>query len=364
MYLDVWQFEKNCEHSLAKSLVDKESIRDNLFNKKVELPNHVVRIRKCGQEPLISAAISASGEFIACSDVSKLRLFFVSCDSFKSHKKVDTLKKKEKHDNSINVKKLVVPQNAEPAQKLVFVPNSSQLITASLTGKIIVICVDSGEISNLFDMASLLSVHSGNTSRFRVTSQLTSLHVSPDGLWLAAVNRDAVHLYNIETKTYHKKIPAIEEKIPITAVNFNASSSKLVIANASNQIAAYTLFDGMPSWLSKEIFKKMPGTICGISHNPIRGSDNIIVFTSVAFCYIKVSKVTCMDIGKHKRKHQLTLKIERFTVFGEKLTIFKLENICLFLGFLGPNMVVLIEKSWTEVLHSLPEPIYRNVYGT
>merc|ERR1711976_699985 len=186
------------------------------------------------------------------------------------------------------VKKLLIPQIIEPAHQLVFTPISTQLITATISGRIIIIDYKSSSVTKFIDKLCLSPINKGYTSLVRCSSQLIFLHVSLDNKWLAAANRFKTYLFSIDAKKNFKQIHVQKDKNLITAVHFNASSSNLLIANTLNQITIYDLIEGSTNQLRTDRLKNMPGTISGISCNPLRGSDNALVFTPAAFCYINI----------------------------------------------------------------------------
>lgn len=242
------------------------------------------------------------------------------------------------------------------------------------------------------------------------------LAVSPDGSWLAAASGASVSMVDLRggaaaaaaadgsadggegegggggpAASTGGMAPAgpllllwdASEASPVTALEFSQDGSLLAVANAADQVAAYSVSSRAPTewsaehWgaLGKLLGKLLPGTIRGLSFRPApaaagaaaaAGPASVLLHSAGALCHVDMTAPLSTDAlsGKRRRGPAKPRAGAEATAAGLNGRVLPLESPCLFLGFIGPSSALLVEKPWEEVLAELPPPLYRHRYGT
>ena len=101
------------------------------------------------------------------------------------------------------------------------------------------------------------------------------LAISSTGKWAAVASSSHVHVFDLDSMTYHGRLPAIQDAAPLTALAFDASGAGLITATASNHLAVYNVESlAATDWTKMHGGKlparllNMPGSIASISPHP------------------------------------------------------------------------------------------------
>lgn len=336
-------------------------------------PELIARIKCKSVEHVSCSALSDTGQVVAFSDQLKPRLF--------------EIKQRSRTDASDmemwEIRKRRIPKNLPPAHSMVF-SGSSHLILACPYNTVFVVDIDTSDVLHQF------KVERDAPQENSMVSPITRMCTSSDGQWLATVNNIGdITVFNLETFRQHWCVPPLDGS-PVTAVIFHPGSSGiLIIATSANLLHVLDVeARRLGEWSRQNgsslprSFLEFPGGIQGLSMSPSWKTTSIIAYGAQAMCLIDFKKPVpqvetvpttvsqSSNDGNHSANGDLSSRKHGRLPNGgsEKSTknfvLVPFKDPVLFLGHVGDSSILLIEKPWSDVLHQLPPPVYRHLYGT
>ncbi|KAG8377549.1 hypothetical protein BUALT_Bualt08G0044700 [Buddleja alternifolia] len=361
----------------------------------------VARIKCKAPRKIVCSTISSSGTSFAYSDHAKPNLF--------------ELKRSKLDRGAWTVSKRQLPRELPYAHCMVFSSDSSRLLLAGHDRKIynrhmylIALCIFRREdadislclvehIQEMVDVGSTELVHAFTPCRKDESEELppseppiTKMFTSADGQWLAAINCFGdMYIFNLETLRQHWFISRLDGS-SVTAGGFTPRNSNIfIISTSSNQVYALDVeAKQLGEWSMKHTFtlprryQEFPGEVIGLSFQPSSSSSSVIVYSPRAMCLIDFGMPVDRDEDAELETiHELTSrKLHGNGVLKRKLKVNELEGkpggrknfeFCafrdpvLFVEHLSKNSLLVIDKPWTQVVHSLDtHPVHRHIFGT
>eukprot|EP00746_Dinoflagellata_sp_MGD_P159841 gnl/MRDRNA2_/MRDRNA2_86772_c0_seq3.p1 gnl/MRDRNA2_/MRDRNA2_86772_c0~~gnl/MRDRNA2_/MRDRNA2_86772_c0_seq3.p1 ORF type:complete len:595 (+),score=-0.69 gnl/MRDRNA2_/MRDRNA2_86772_c0_seq3:57-1841(+) len=207
-YIDLWICRNTGKTVCADELIFKTRREDNLisseyFTDLTNLFQSYARIRKSGEDFLLTAALSASRSYIAYSDINHLRLFSITFNQ--STTSAETMPGYQ-HDLPMpTIRDLSLLRKTQPANRLIFTPDSCKLISISISGSIFVIESSSALVlwhSNFYSVKSSEYMNKVSDK----SSDVISLDVSYDSQWCAFSHHHGLYIFNLQTYQCYKQI--------------------------------------------------------------------------------------------------------------------------------------------------------------
>ncbi|KAL3514428.1 hypothetical protein ACH5RR_027145 [Cinchona calisaya] len=330
----------------------------------------VARVNCMPSRKIICSAIASSGMLFAYSDHVKPSLFELK--RIKSGKKAFIVNKRQ------------LPLDLPYAHSLAFSTDSSKLMIAGHDRKIYVVDMESSELVHAF-----IPCRKEDEGLPPSEPPITRMFTSSDGQWLAAINCFGdMYIFNLELQRQHWFIARLDGA-SVTAGGFTPRNSNvLIISTSSNQVYAFDVeAKQLGEWSMKHTFslprryQEFPGEVIGLSFPPSCSSSSVVVYSPRAMCSIDFGipidgddetdlangqdlALRKLQIGKLKRKlkgHELETKSN-----GRKNFEFcAFRDPVLFVGHLSKNSLLIIDKSWMQVVKTLEAPpVHRHIYGT
>ncbi|CAI2171483.1 5416_t:CDS:10 [Funneliformis geosporum] len=340
----------------------------------VEPQQAILEITLKGNHQLMVGSISENGEWIAVSDIERIKLFKVLEDA--SHLRVRKIK---------DFPQVTIDGRNVGANLLGFTPDGSKLVVAFMNSEIVIFGLDIEEGGDV-DVTVL--------ERFDEYSQnpdcepLTTLTISDDGKWLATgdlLNR--ISVYNLETFEHHMNIDKFSSIH--TSLTFHPYKPILVITLTSNQFYLFDLQRKKLTEWSQQYSEVLPrdflnlkDKVMGCSFNP--SSDSMIIWGANYLCLVDFNKCKIEDIEElicircsgwqskpkflnkpmqleQSDERRQEEKIDANTINFQLVTRYQ---TLMYLNFIEHNQLVIVERSFTSILENLPPSFYKAKYGT
>ncbi|TFK57442.1 WD40 repeat-like protein [Heliocybe sulcata] len=353
---------------------------------------------------LTASAISEDGRWVVASDLFETKLFALEQEQ-------DILRPKRVREfPSILETHLPQSRNEESstgASAFAFTPDSSKLVMATaMSGHILVIDLSSGSprVLRRFDhhrMRRALVVErrapsptsdvEGEDVKMNgsqeeeeerpvadespVIATVTRMAVSVDGQWVASTDdRCRTHIFNLDSVQHHCILPTFPQ--PVHALAFSPSDpSILVLALANNTLHIYDAESRQfPDW-ARPLCASLPTRFTRL-HDPVLGvtfdkspSAAALFWGSTWICKVKLdAPVGWGGFSKKRRREsrKQTGKVSTEEQRGDQQTNFKLVTHyrpILFVDFLAPGELVIVERPLVDVLTKLPPAYFKPKYG-
>eukprot|EP01094_Clydonella_sp_ATCC50884_P018314 TRINITY_DN3371_c4_g1_i2.p1 TRINITY_DN3371_c4_g1~~TRINITY_DN3371_c4_g1_i2.p1 ORF type:complete len:843 (+),score=216.69 TRINITY_DN3371_c4_g1_i2:102-2630(+) len=198
----------------------------------------------------------------------------------------------------------------------------------------------------------------GNAAREGLTpgaAAVMSMDLSADGRWLVTgdiLNR--IHIFNLDTHTYHSTLPHYSS--PHTALGLHPSLGFVVTACANGSVHCYDIErERVTAWsrdyshLLPSKWLEQPGVPTCIAFNPLQPQRAFVMKTS-CFCEFKLTK----DKKKPKYHSATPVKCKLSGAFSPSL----------FVGFVGGDEMVCVQRPWVHAVQHLPDPVFVHKFGT
>ncbi|KZT21715.1 WD40 repeat-like protein [Neolentinus lepideus HHB14362 ss-1] len=358
---------------------------------------------------LTASAVSDDGRWIVASDLFESKLFSLEQDQ------VELKPRRVREFPSILQAHLPHSRDEEPstgASVFSFTPDSSKLVMATaMSGHILVVDLGSGDakprVLRRFDhhrMRRVLVVDKSarspdldaedvemnreNASEGEgepvvaddspVTATVTRMAVSVDGQWLASTDdRCRTHIFNLDSVQHHCVLPTFPQ--PVHALAFVPSNASiLVLALANNTLH---IFDAesrqFPDW-ARPLCASLPARFTRL-HDPVLGvavdaqpCAAVLLWGSTWICKVRLdAPVGWGGFSKKRRRESRKLasgsgRVGADDQRGDQQTNFKLVTHyrpILFVGFLAPGEMVVVERPLVDVLTKLPPAYFKPKYG-
>ncbi|RUS21509.1 hypothetical protein BC937DRAFT_92478, partial [Endogone sp. FLAS-F59071] len=360
---------------------------------------------------ITASALSEDGRWIAIADIEETRLFRVEDDPKQPGR---LLVRKQKHF----AKSLVAPPSIRStgAHQLLFTPDSSKLVIGTTDSQVFIIDLSRWQ-EQRYEVLRRFGQHRGMGESDEMmgesygdeqVSTIVSMATSPDGQWLSTgdlLNR--IHVFNLDALQYLTTLPTFDSTH--TTLTFHPyQPSTLIISLVSNEFYLYDVeLRRLTDWSrqhSQQLptkFLELKDKIMGFGFNPARPST-ITAWGVTYLCLIDLAKDVgdrnaVLNVNKRKRikqhrddgrketeerrskRHEQggiavpTLEplepVELGPVEEEKgdpvnfQLLFKYQPL-MFLDFMGPDSMVVVERPMFGILEKLPPSFYKAKYGT
>ncbi|KAG9303417.1 hypothetical protein G9A89_013743 [Geosiphon pyriformis] len=339
--------------------------KDALVLKLLQPQDSLLEILFNGPHHLTSSTLSEDSKWIAVADIEEIKLF-----------RIEVL------PGGVNVRKMrgfsQVFGNSKKisggAHRLLFTPDSSKLIIATVNSYIVIVELDNWH-QDKFNVLCYFNNHAKAEP-----STISTIDVSTDGEWLATGDvSNRIHLYNLKTLQYYTTLPRLSSIH--TSLTFDPSSPIMVITLASNEIYLFDLESkNFTDWSRKYSrtlptkFLNLKDKIIGCTFNPARPTTAILWGVSY-ICFVDFEKkvdesnaeleiLQRKELLHHKlREHNITkvapeeLSLLNFKVLRKYQSIMCVE-------FIEENSIIVIERPFEDIMKTLPSPFAWAKYGT
>eukprot|EP00899_Mesostigma_viride_P014159 jgi/Mesvir1/22744/Mv14147-RA.1 len=323
---------------------------------------------------------------------------------------------------SVRIEKVKCPAGVGPATQLAFTADSTRLLVATVPSHLLVLDMrtDAPVVLHVFTehlrkgVPGAISAAAGggrggvgaagpepSASKSSAVSagiraghaaSISTLTCSPDGQWAAFADITGLaHVCNLELLRLHASLPLLEGAA-ITALAFHPDSCHLALATAGGKVHVYDVEarelnamgkgGGWGGCLPAHVLG-LGGTIEGVCFVPQRDAYSLLVYSRSAFCLLDLTKPLLHD-DEQRRAHKPVDVLSTIGGFrgvpGQSMTplaklmaqeeatdngrVVELEQPCLYIGFMGADSALMVEKRWSDVLCQFPAPLYRHRYGT
>ena len=224
-----------------------------------------------------------------------------------------------------------------------------------------------------------------------LAATITRIAVSPDGQWFASTDDQCrTHVFNLDSVTYHCVLPSFPQ--PAHALAFDRlSPSILVLALANNTIQVYDVeARTFPAWarplasgaVLPQRFRELHDTVLGVAFDagPHADPHSAIFWGSTWLCRVKLDEGTTYGGFDKKRKWKgaqaarppPSVKVTGTSaVAPEEPTKVAQRNFklvthyrpLLFVDFMGPAELLVVERPLVDVLAKLPPAFFKPKYG-
>ncbi|KAJ3795815.1 WD40-repeat-containing domain protein [Lentinula aff. detonsa] len=353
---------------------------------------------------LVASAISDDGAWLVVSDLYEAKLFRLIIDT------EGRVKPRRIRDfSSIISPHLPQKPTSTGGLSFAFTPDSTKLVmSAALTSYILVIDIseEKPRVLRKFDHHR----QRNNLSVDRVTKDLktvnadvemdsdddeddsseedtpllgsvTRMAVSADGQWLATSDDHCrTHIFNLDSIQHHCVLPSFSH--PAQSIAFSSSdSSLLVLAFPNNTFQIYDVETRQfPSW-SRELCDNLPKRFTQI-HDPIIGvafeppapdapsqsSARFALFWgSTWLCKINFDDGPIKSYGFSRKRRRESFKPQKNNHEGleepKELKMITQYRPVLFVDYMGPGELIVVERPLVDVLANLPPAYFRHKYG-
>ncbi|KAJ4476737.1 WD40 repeat-like protein [Lentinula aciculospora] len=354
---------------------------------------------------LVASAISDDGKWLVVSDLYETKLFRLIMNAEGQVKP-----RRIRHFASIISPHLPQKPSSTGGLSFAFTPDSTKLVmSAALTSYILVIDIseENPRVLRKFDHHR----QRNNLSSHRVTKDLktintdvemgsdeenssyededspllgnvTRMTISADGQWLATSDhRSRTHIFNLDSIQHHCVLPSFP--LPAQSVAFSSSNPNLlVLAFPNNTFQIYDVETRQfPSW-SREICDNLPkrfththDPIIGVSFEPLtpgapsQSSGRCALFWgSTWLCKISFDDGPVRSSGFSRKRRRESYKPQKNNPEGveerhKELKMITQYRPVLFVDYLGPGELLVVERPLVDVLATLPPAYFRHKYG-
>lgn len=406
--LDLWQLGTAARGGGARGT----AVEGGLINAAVQ-PLHMARLANKGGRHVLAAALAPDGRYLAYSDTAGVKCLRLS---------------EQLGTDAIPVPHLgLAPVHlpaaaAAPARLLAFRPGSAQLLAAGMDGTVRLVDLAAAESESAGaprskdgdgggdgSMVLLRALHDlrykpharrdrGRSAARWALPPLELMAPSPDGRWLAAVVRGRVQLLNLATGRLVQLPPVVPEgQLPVTALRFLPSGSRLVAATSAqqgsgvaHQLALYDVEAGVHSEWSLALqqgagsgggaagaqpglpprLRCMPGLLVHVSPRP--GMPHAALLQSAAaLCQLDVACPLSQEprgggggAGGGRKQRRAHKPVPLNGAPGENGRLLYGDKVLLFAEYIGPSALLLVERTWEEAWADVPAPLQRHRFGS
>jgi len=240
-------------------------------------------------------------------------------------------------------------------------------------------------------------------------STVTRMATSSDGQWLVTTDTHGrTFVFNLDSVTYHATLPSFASAIHALAFD-TASPSTLVIGLANNTVEVYDVETrSFPQW-ARRVVKRMPekfmqmhdpivgvtfdpgATVAPASEDVAEGMDaagrslpprNALFWGATWLCRIKLDADPGSGVFEKRRRrdpygrkrgelapHHIVNPSAPILEEGEvgnpqrNFTLVTKYRPLLFVDFIGPKELLVVERPLVDVLHALPPAFFKSKYG-
>ena len=227
--------------------------------------------------------------------------------------------------------------------------------------------------------------------QFELSSYIQHMCISSDGQWLAAsTSKSGVRVFNLDLMTEICSVPLLFSS-PVSALDFSpfpAPRTGGAILTVSHSCNHFYCFDcesrQLTPWSSTNARKLPnellmdPNRIHALAFNPAR-PNHLYLMSTGYFCAVNtavphVPRQLTTGWGRERNPERrkggsegpssrTTLMEER--IFGEKdFRFVRRFQPMLFMGFVGPDEMVVVERPWVQVMDRMPEALDRKRFRT
>eukprot|EP01135_Chromosphaera_perkinsii_P010028 Nk52_evm63s1992 gene=Nk52_evmTU63s1992 len=358
--IQIWSLGK----SKGSESVERRSAGTRLGLAKT--PKLMLDFRPKTDDNIMCSSISDSASFVAYADLNSVKLF--KLDVFSKAKSMKKVKG--------------IPEELEPAHRILFTPDEKRMIVATNTQKIQVLDLETMQVIHSFSIYS--NEMEEDDEDEDVKAPIISLEISDDGQWLACGDlKNNIWVYNMDTCQIHSKLPVFQSQHTCIAFNSAHQAMKeedmksvfsgmqkplLFIACCSNEIFAYNVEQKKLNAWSKENSMNLPKPwlekkekIIGIGMHP-QSPSKVIFYDHKMFTVVDISepvpKLESLVFGDAPKKGNKDVpSTKNFLCYGRYRPL-------LFCGFSSESSMIVVERPWLQVMESFPPTLYRTRYGT
>ncbi|KAJ6519601.1 WD40-repeat-containing domain protein [Mycena sanguinolenta] len=352
---------------------------------------------------LLATAISSNGRWLVLSELYESKLFSLSSSPD------GVIKPKRIRDfSAILLAHLPPKSTSSGGLAFHFTPDSSKLVISTAVGSYVLV-VDLGSddekprVLRRFDHHR----HGSSTSGDRVvkgrpadaeitdapanedsesempsapiTTSIMRLATSFDGQWLASSDTHAcTHVYNLDSIQHHCVLPSFPHAAQ--AISFDPSRPNiLILAFPDNSIQVFDVESRQfPSW-SKDICSKLPKKftrahdhILGVIFDPALAGPSlkatsvpryVLCWGSTWLCKIKLDDSGRSGNKKRRREGDSGPQIDATSEDHANFKMVTHYRPILFVDFLAPRELVVVERPLVDVLATLPPAYFAHKYG-
>ncbi|CAG8457317.1 6299_t:CDS:10 [Acaulospora colombiana] len=315
-----------------------------------------------GNFHLTASAISENGEWIAVADVETVKVFKIQEDT--------------SNPDKILVRKIKFPLNVTDgrrigAHQLIFTPDGTKLVIVYIDSSTVVTELggwQNDEIKILKKFSQHVQPSDGPATT------VISITVSDDGKWLATGDLfNRINVYNLEDLEHRATLPKYSSTH--TSLTFHPSLPRLIVTLASNQFLIFDIESmKLTDWSQKHFqnlpdeFLKLENRIMGCAFNP-DNENSMILWAAGYFCLVDFDKCNGDQevplILAHCNGWQKKPQDQRFeNEGGINFQLVQRYQPLLFVDFVAPNSMVVVERPFAMILENLPPSFYKAHYGT
>ena len=205
-------------------------------------------------------------------------------------------------------------------------------------------------------------------SKRAAETYVSRLAISADGQWLATTDTLAhTHIFNLDSVQHHAALPSFS--LPAQAITFEpASSNLLVLAFPDNTFQVFDVEAGVfPEW-ARNLSISLPKRFTRI-HDPVLGimfdpasQGKMILWGSTWLCRVNLSEHMSKGSKKRRRNSLKNPATPEEEGTGDFKMITHYRPI-LYVGFLAPGELVVVERPLVDVLATLPPAYFKPKYG-
>ncbi|KAI0786033.1 WD40 repeat-like protein [Abortiporus biennis] len=240
------------------------------------------------------------------------------------------------------------------------------------------------------DFTSSSALPSSNSSK-PLTATITRLAVSPDGQWLLSTDTSShTHVFNLDSLQHHSILPSFP--ISISTLSFSPNNPNiLIIGLSNNEVWIYDVEEKtFPGWgkglLGLERLKGLKDEILGVTFDSGGGLTTKKSPTSALFwgstwlCKIQLDGGSKSGLGSSNRAgfdkkrrrdrdgkrhppHQQPLDEHSQQTGQQNFKLITHYRPILFVDFIEPGELVVVERPLVDVLAKLPPPYFKPKYG-
>lgn len=414
--VDIWKLGSPAQRS---SQSREEVVVEGALVPPRAVQQHLVHLVNRNGDFINAIACSSGGEYVAFADTKSLRCLKISVEDLQSgggEEKVSVSTVALQPSNNVsNTNKGSLKGSLPPAAFLTFRPgHPSVLIAVAPDGLVrIVDTRDPQKQSTIRDLHDLrfkmwYKRDRSRSQARRLAPAITLCKVSPfDGKWLAAVVRNRIYLLDLDTNKISSQIlfsggsseqrgtsntaanmPHANEQVASIAFSKWNGTQVLLVCTTRNHVSMYDCATGQPTaWTLKHPADSMPsrlvnfpGPIIGIVPIPRDEDDaTVVLYSNHAMCHIDFSvplsnepsagrELTAMERRAKPRREYQEKQREEFQDLepptGENCRIVRNLNPILHVAKVGDGELLVVERSWAEVMANIAAPLYRHRFGT
>ncbi|KNC86809.1 hypothetical protein SARC_01071 [Sphaeroforma arctica JP610] len=315
-------------------------------------PAMVAQLSLKGDGNLMCSNISASGEYIALSDVDSTKVFHL-----------------QYHDDSTGRRCKITKSDTNAlsevySHRLLFTPFNSQLVSAGSDGVVRVLNLETGVVETEFDG------HKG-------TGPITHLEVSSSGQYLAVGDANKnITIYDLQAGAVHYTLNKFDSTL--TAMSFRPKTDDLVLVLSCNRIHVIDTKQKRISDWTRDNVSKFPGAYLkkyantvGIIHDPTR-ENYVFSYDSGMLARLDITQpmsdnLVSIDSGRRGRKNSESntgnTQASKTRTVTPQLYTTDMYKPMLFADFTRAGDLVVAERPWSSILADLPSQLVRNKYG-